>query len=71
MFSLVIRETSESQNGLNFTFQFTGKYHASNDIVVLFTNNPLQETIDKTVNIILNNNSNLKLITSQTHFFRR
>ena len=55
---MVIRQTSESQNGINFTFQFTGKYLASNDVAGLATNNPLQETIDKAINLILNNNSN-------------
>ena len=56
------------------------KFLVSYDVTSLFTNIPLQETINIAINLIFNHNPNLKIIrkelkklflfaTSQTHFF--
>ena len=52
----------------------SGKLLVSYDATSLFTNNPLQETIDIAINLIVNNNPNLNITkkklknTLQTHF---
>ena len=52
----------------------SGKLLGSYDATSLFTNNPLQETIDIAINLIVNNNPNLNITkkklknTLQTHF---
>ena len=57
----------------------SGKFFVSYDITSLFTNIPLQETIDIAINLIFNHNPNLNITkkelkklflfaTSQTHF---
>ena len=52
----------------------SGKLLVSYDATSLFTNNPLQETIDIAINLIVNNNPNLNVTkkklknTLQTHF---
>ena len=56
------------------------KFLVSYDVTSLFTNIPLQETIDTAINLIFNHNPNLSITkkefkklflfaTSQTHFF--
>ena len=68
----------------SFVFQIKNanlskKFLVSYDVTSLFTNIPLQETIDITINLLFNHNSNLKITrkelkklflfaTSQTHF---
>ena len=68
----------------SFVFQIknanvSGKFLVSYDVTSLFTNIPLQETIDIAINLIFNPNPNLKITkkelkklflfaTSQTHF---
>ena len=54
----------------------SGKFLVSYDVPRLFTNIPLQETIDRAINLIFNHSSNLSITrkklflfsTSQTHF---
>ena len=57
----------------------TGKFLVSYDVTSIFTNIPLQETIDIAINLIFNHNLNLNITkkelkkpfpfaTSQTHF---
>ena len=70
----------------NFSFvsqiknaNLSGKFFISYDVTSLFTNIPLQETIDIAINLVFNHNPNLNItrkelkklflfVTSQTHF---
>ena len=48
---------------------FSGKYLVSYDITSLFTNIPLQETVDIVVNLIFNHNLNLSITKKEIKTF--
>ena len=45
------------------------KFHVSYDVTSLFTNIPLQETIDIAINLIFNHNPNLKITRKKLFLF--
>ena len=45
------------------------KFHVSYDVTSLFTNIPLQETIDIAINLIFNHNPNLKITRKKLLLF--
>ena len=47
---------------------FSKKFLVSYDVTSLFTNIPLQETIDRAINFIFNHNSNLKITKKENSF---
>ena len=47
----------------------SGKFHVSYDLTSLFTNIPLQETIDTAINLIFNHNLNLNITKKELKFF--
>ena len=47
----------------------SGKFFVSYDITSLFTNIPLQETIDIVINLIFNHNPNLNITKKEIKFF--
>ena len=47
---------------------FSKKFLVSYDVTSLFTNIPLQETIDRAINLIFNHNPNLKITKKENSF---
>ena len=84
LLSPLVPDDYSCKNTFHFVSQFKNvnrsrKFIVSYDVTSLFTNTPLQETIDIAINLIFNHNPNLNITkkelkklflfaTSQTHF---
>ena len=64
--SPLVPDDYSCKDNFSFVFQIknandSGKFLVSYDVASLFTNIPLQETIDTAINLILNHNLNLNI----------